>query len=192
MYTGRLVAALSAASLGIGGILGASYQQTTCDDRCQHETDCISILPLPSVSAKALPSSPAVVSPSLPANRVSQIMKHGFPSLDNLRTFEDYVLSYDRRNRTANWVFEHLHKGNVHKVDGIDREKCDFTEDTSIHQHFRATNQDYKGSGYDRGHLVAAGNHRASQKAMEQTFLLSNIAPQVIISAQCNVPVCDM
>jgi len=39
--------------------------------------------------------------------------------------------------------------------------------------------QDYKGSGYDRGHMAAAGNHRHSQAAMDQTFVLSNISPQV-------------
>jgi len=40
-------------------------------------------------------------------------------------------------------------------------------------------NSDYKASGYDRGHMAAAGNHRRSQTAIEQTFTLSNMAPQV-------------
>jgi endonuclease G len=43
----------------------------------------------------------------------------------------------------------------------------------------RSENADYKGSGYDRGHLAAAGNHKVEQKHMEQTFFLSNMAPQV-------------
>lgn len=43
----------------------------------------------------------------------------------------------------------------------------------------RSENADYKGSGYDRGHLAAAGNHKVDQKHMEQTFFLSNMAPQV-------------
>lgn len=43
----------------------------------------------------------------------------------------------------------------------------------------RADNSDYKGSGYDRGHLAAAGNHKVEQLHMEQTFYLTNIAPQV-------------
>lgn len=43
----------------------------------------------------------------------------------------------------------------------------------------RATNSDYKGSGYDRGHMAAAGNHKNCQKNIQQTFHLSNIAPQV-------------
>jgi len=43
----------------------------------------------------------------------------------------------------------------------------------------RSENADYKGSGYDRGHLAAAGNHKVEQKHMEQTFFLSNMAPQI-------------
>lgn len=43
----------------------------------------------------------------------------------------------------------------------------------------RSENTDYKGSGYDRGHLAAAGNHKVEQKHMEQTFFLSNMAPQI-------------
>lgn len=43
----------------------------------------------------------------------------------------------------------------------------------------RSTNADYRGSGFDRGHLAAAANHKWSQKAMEDTFYLSNVAPQV-------------
>ena len=42
--------------------------------------------------------------PDLPPSRASQIMKFGYPGFDNLRTFEDFVLSYDRKTRTAHWV----------------------------------------------------------------------------------------
>lgn len=113
------------------------------------------------------------------ASRVSQIMQFGFPSLDNIRSFDDFVLSYDRRNRVANWVFEHLTPDGVKHNEAVDRSKCDFKEDLSIHPYFRSTNEDYKYSGYDRGHLAAAGNHKGHQKHCEQTFLLSNMAPQV-------------
>lgn len=41
-------------------------------------------------------------------SRASQIMEFGFPGYDNLRTYSDFVVSYDRRNRNAHWVQEHL------------------------------------------------------------------------------------
>jgi endonuclease G len=89
------------------------------------------------------------------------------------------VLSYDRKTRTAHWVFEHLTAEHIKKNDAVDRSKCDFKPDESIHPFFRADNSDYRKSGYDRGHLAAAGNHKRDQKHVEQTFYLSNISPQV-------------
>nr|AKB95591.1 DNA/RNA non-specific endonuclease [Laodelphax striatellus] len=112
-------------------------------------------------------------------SRVSQIMKYGFPSLANIRSLDDYILSYDTRNRVAYWVFEHMSSDRLKPNNDLDRNQCSFIEDDSVHKYFRSTNADYKGSGFDRGHLAAAGNHRISQKHLQQTFLLSNMAPQV-------------
>lgn len=87
-----------------------------------------------SVSA-ATGYSPAVQESSI--NRTSQIMRFGFPGMDNLRSFDDYILSYDRRNRVAHWVFEHLTQENLKYGEGVDRSKCDFVVDESIHKYFR-------------------------------------------------------
>jgi len=132
-------------------------------------------------AATALPATrEADVAPG-PRNgqRIAQIMRHGFPSLSNVRSFEDYVLSFDTRTRVPSWVFEHLTEQSVAKNDDVDRQKCQFTEDKSFHEYFRPSNQDYKYSGFDRGHMAAAANHRLSQSIIAQTFTLSNIAPQV-------------
>ncbi|XP_077283421.1 endonuclease G, mitochondrial [Arctopsyche grandis] len=130
---------------------------------------------------KVSAATPMSVSDSIATGpaRVSQIMKYGFPGLDNVRSFDNYVLSYDRRNRVAHWVFEHLTKQSVKSNDQINRSKCEFRPDQSVHTFFRSDNSDYKGSGFDRGHLAAAGNHRLSQNHVDQTFFLSNMAPQV-------------
>lgn len=64
-------------------------------------------------------------------------MKYGFPGLDNVRSFDDFVLSYDRRNRVAHWVFEHLTSAHIAKNTDVDRSKCDFMPDESIHPFFR-------------------------------------------------------
>ncbi|CAG0881798.1 unnamed protein product [Cyprideis torosa] len=141
---------------------------------------------LPRVQA-AVPVSPGTVlepavSPGgveVKTTRTSQIMRLGFPSTANLRSYQDFVLSYDTRNRVPNWVFEHLTFDRIQKNPGVDRAKCEFKEDTSFHEYFRANNKDYKGSGFDRGHMAAAGNHWISQDACDETFYLSNIAPQV-------------
>lgn len=121
---------------------------------------------------------PDTANPAQMAN-VGEIMKYGFPGLDNVRSYSDYVLSYDRRNRVAHWVFEHLTPDRVAGDSKVDRSKCEFKPDESIHPFFRSLNSDYKGSGFDRGHLAAAGNHKTHQMHCEQTFYLTNMAPQV-------------
>ncbi|NWY96943.1 NUCG Endonuclease, partial [Loxia curvirostra] len=126
-----------------------------------------------------LPVLPVVAAASLPAPPGSgrtELSKYGLPGLAQLRSRESYVLCYDSRSRSALWVIEQLNRDTLSGAS--DRSACDFQEDDSVHEYHRATNADYRGSGFDRGHLAAAANHRWSQKAMRDTFYLSNIAPQ--------------
>lgn len=105
------------------------------------------------------------------------VMKYGYPDTAMLRFRSDYVLSYDGRTRTVHWVCEHL---NADKINGAaTRKKSKFREDPSIPAEFRSTLEDYKSSGFDRGHMAPAGDHKISQKAMDDTFYLSNMSPQV-------------
>ncbi|KAM8886093.1 endonuclease G, mitochondrial isoform 2-T2 [Spinachia spinachia] len=121
----------------------------------------VPVLPVQTVQASELAVSPS---------GSGAVMKYGFPSLANIKTRESYVSSYDPRTRTASWVIERLTPASLNGPS--DRKYCNFKEDE------RATNADFKGSGFDRGHMAAAANHKWSQKAMEDTFYLSNVAPQ--------------
>ncbi|XP_055838435.1 endonuclease G, mitochondrial-like [Episyrphus balteatus] len=114
-----------------------------------------------------------------PLNRMMKIMMYGFPGLDNIRVLSDHVLSYDRRNRVAHWVLEHLTLPCISNQTGVNRRIAIFRSDIAIPTMFRSTNQDYYRSGFDRGHLAAAANHKCDQQHMNDTFILSNIAPQV-------------
>ncbi|GAA6009408.1 hypothetical protein JCM10207_003770 [Rhodosporidiobolus poonsookiae] len=89
-----------------------------------------------------------------------------------------YTAAYDRRNRIPAWTAEHLTKEVLQKRGG-DRADAKFMEDESVPEMFRARLVDYFRSGYDRGHMVPAADAKQSQQAMSETFLLSNIAPQV-------------
>lgn len=42
-----------------------------------------------------------------------------------------------------------------------------------------AESSDYRNSGYDRGHMVPAADMKWSKEAMEESFLMTNICPQV-------------
>lgn len=76
-------------------------------------------------------------------SRAAEIMKFGWPGFDNLRTYEDFVLSYDRKTRTAHWVIEHLTPDRLIYDPSVDRNKCQFKPDESIHEYFRSQNSDY-------------------------------------------------
>jgi len=61
-------------------------------------------------------------------------------------------------------------KGNV-------KRKNNFRADPSVRTG-SATLADYKKSGYDRGHLCPAAAMKLNEKAMSETFLMSNMSPQ--------------
>lgn len=166
----------AALTLALGAGLGAAaegWRRRRADARAA--PGLLGRLPvLPVAAAAELPEVPA--KPGAPAG-ASELAKYGLPGLAQLKSRESYVLCYDPRTRGALWVVEQLRPERL-RGDG-DRRSCDFREDDSVHAYHRATNADYRGSGFDRGHLAAAANHRWSQKAMEDTFYLSNVAPQV-------------
>ncbi len=86
-----------------------------------------------------------------------------------------YTVSYNTDTRCPNWVAWHLTKN--HTYGNSQRSQSMFKEDTSVPRR-RATLDDYYNSRYDRGHMCPAGDNKWDDKAMEQTFLLTNICPQ--------------
>jgi endonuclease G len=83
-----------------------------------------------------------------------------------------YSLAYDARNRNPAWVYEHLTANGL--KGSISRLHSQFKEDEIITTHLRVTLADYKGSGFDRGHMAPAADHKATIKSMNDTFFLSN------------------
>ncbi len=63
-------------------------------------------------------------------------------------------------------------------TDNIERTD-DFRPYNSIPNGARSELSDYSGSGFDRGHMAPAGDMIRSTKVMSESFLLSNMAPQV-------------
>lgn len=118
----------------------------------------------------------------------SPVLKYGNPGpISDTLIRRAYVAGYDRRLRHPAWTAEHLTLTSLSRSasgpsstnESGDRSKSAFVEDESLPAVFRASLQDYFRSGYDRGHMVPAADAKSSQEAMDETFLLSNIAPQV-------------
>ena len=86
-----------------------------------------------------------------------------------------YTLSYSEENEQPEWVAYLL---TAPEVFGNASERADnFREDPAIPTG-SATLADYKGSGYDRGHLIPAADQKWSAQAMDDSFFLSNMSPQ--------------
>ncbi|KAG0654037.1 nuclease [Rhodotorula mucilaginosa] len=116
------------------------------------------------------------LAPSEVRNRVIQGGSIG--PVSDLLVRTAYTAAYDRRNRIPAWTAEHLNAASL-KSGGGDRQSATFREDPDVPEMFQAKLLDYFRSGYDRGHMVPAADAKQSQQAMSETFLLSNIAPQV-------------
>jgi DNA/RNA endonuclease G (NUC1) len=93
------------------------------------------------------------------------------------RLSDHYVSEYDPMHRNPRWVCEYLTRQNIQGV--TERANVPFKEEPGLHPRFRARLADYCNSGYDRGHLAPAADHKSDEVSMEDTFYLSNIAPQV-------------
>lgn len=106
-----------------------------------------------------------------------KIMKFGFPRSTTIISMENFVLQYNFKNKTADWVYEHITEDSVSPNSGITRKGKRFTPDDTVPANFQSIKADYKKSVYTKGHLAAAGNHRLTPNSHEETFILSNIVP---------------
>jgi endonuclease G len=107
------------------------------------------------------------------------LYQYGFPGpVSDLRAAASLTSAYDRRTRNPAWVVEHITPESL-KNSNADRKHSVFVEDDAIPEKFRAKLKDYFRSGYDRGHQVPAADAKWSQQAMDDTFALSNMCPQV-------------
>ncbi|KAF2786743.1 hypothetical protein K505DRAFT_330142 [Melanomma pulvis-pyrius CBS 109.77] len=107
------------------------------------------------------------------------LFQYGFPGpVADLRPAPSLTSSFDRRTRNPAWVAEHITPESLAN-NNADRKHSVFVEDVSIPEMFRAKLKDYFRSGYDRGHQVPAADAKWSQEAMDSTFSLSNMCPQV-------------
>lgn len=85
-----------------------------------------------------------------------------------------YIIGYSEDHEQSAWVAYELTPlelaGNVDRTD-------DFREDRKVTT-LSAGLIDYKGSGYDRGHLAPAADFSFDRLAMSESFYMSNMSPQ--------------
>ncbi|HQL69384.1 MAG TPA: DNA/RNA non-specific endonuclease [Bacteroidales bacterium] len=86
-----------------------------------------------------------------------------------------YSLSYNEQHEQANWIaYQYTRAETVKHIERKDK----FIIDPHIPTGSADAN-DYKNSGYDRGHLAPAADMLFDQRAMEESFYFSNMSPQI-------------
>ncbi|MCC0175793.1 DNA/RNA non-specific endonuclease [Waterburya agarophytonicola K14] len=108
-------------------------------------------------------------------------MKYGNPSQAATRRNNylierpQYALSYNCSAGISNWASWQLNRSWL----GVIKRSDDFRPDPDLPEKCYASKpNDYRGSGYDRGHLVPSGDRSRRQEDNSATFFMSNIIPQ--------------
>jgi len=104
--------------------------------------------------------------------------KEYLPSIDVTESLLDhryFKIAYDCRHNCPVWVYYKLTKDQV--LEEQAERRNNFHEDDLLNS-CTPSSDNYAGTGYDRGHLCPAEDMDHSQKAMDETFVMTNISPQ--------------
>lgn len=85
-----------------------------------------------------------------------------------------YHADYNTEHKQPNWVYYTLTLSNL---SGNTPRASSFKDSRQGDLH-SASQNDYKGSGYDKGHLCPAADMKLSREAMAETFQMWNMSPQ--------------
>ncbi len=87
-----------------------------------------------------------------------------------------YTVSYNKKMKIPNWVAWELTPERL-----VERESRtnEFLPDPELPTDEAVTTNDYKGSGYDRGHMCPAGDNKYRYRAMMESFYMTNMCPQI-------------
>jgi len=149
---------------------------------CSDDEDDGPVLPS-SINRNANPTSIAhagrLEMPRLKGGSTNLFLVHSTPAYGiNL------CIEWDCTKRAQRWTAYQLYASN--SVVNWNRNEWNHTEwegdpfqiDKSIPSAYRTTLEQYRGSGYNRGHICPSADRLCSKDANEQTYYLSNIQPQ--------------
>ena len=122
-------------------------------------------MPAKPAPATEKPTQTQVSETILPVSTTGEVVRHTW-----------FVLSYDEDHEQAEWVTYELTRERLNKY-WAERPNS-FRPDPDVRTE-SATPRDYSGSGYDKGHLCAAADMAFDDAAIDETFVMSNMSPQV-------------
>lgn len=117
-----------------------------------------------------------IPNPQSPAKHYPDLDKVTIPPLtpSQYAEYTGFSLSFNKENLTPNYVaWELLGTETAGEAKRTNR----FWQDKKVRN--CPDNNDYKNSGYDRGHICPAADQKWSQEAMHDCFVFTNMTPQV-------------
>ncbi|MCQ2280427.1 MAG: DNA/RNA non-specific endonuclease [Bacteroidales bacterium] len=105
----------------------------------------------------------------------SKLEYPAFAKEDDVIEHIGYTTAYNHSTLTPNWVAYEL---TATAAAGTVPRSDEFAQDEALEGR-QADLSDYRGSGYDRGHMAPAADMKWSEEAMLESFLLTNMCPQV-------------
>lgn len=135
---------------------------------------------LPLQSSQKVDAASSIETTAAPTNSVHLALGNPSHASDtDLNNFllerSPYALSYNSDRGTANWVSWQLNAdwlGNTARQDN-------FRQDGGLPPGvYQVTPNDYRNTGFDRGHIVPSGDRTRSVSDNSATFLMTNILPQ--------------
>lgn len=108
---------------------------------------------------------------------ISNNLEYESDPIKDFVIYRAYVVKYDKNNHIPTFTIHKLLPKNF-LTDVKAKRRSTFYVDEYNLGNLSATNADYKYSGYDRGHMVPAGDYDSDQLLKDETFYLTNICPQ--------------
>lgn len=165
---------------------GSTVSETPSDDAASVDRDADSSLVLLGLRRSKLPFTQREAG-ALSAEQTrwrDDNCKFGVPRKDASSAFgptkvvirEGYVLESSLEDKMPLWVAEHAVAA---ELGGSLPRDNRFRPDPELSGMPRAELSDFRGSGFDRGHMAPAGNQTVAPNLKLDTFFLSNMVPQV-------------
>ena len=122
---------------------------------------------------------PAIINVDSIIRTVHQIDNLEFPYVENpddIISHTGFSFFFNDAHKQSDWVVYMLSRERL--LNPVTKRKDNFRPDPAV-KTGTATTADYKGSGFDRGHLVPCSDMLWSKVAMDESFFFSNMSPHL-------------